>query len=574
VGSLRLRLGSPSSDLPARAGQRRSASRGLRRPLARRLALVLPLALSLTVASPAVGQGDARPLPLRAYFAGSETEDYLRLLQVTGRTPFYPWSLRAFSPHETVRVAPRDVAHPWGERLHRTTYVAGPVEYSYVDAGLRVLYNSGFPFGTNLGGVWAGRGLTGTLEAGVWARYGPLTLVVAPTLLWSQNAAFDLVPHVLSDSLPLADPRRPTQIDLPQRFGETSFARLDPGQTTLRADWAGLAAGVSTANQAWGPAVEYPILLGNHAPGFLHGFAGTSSPWNLGIGSLHGRLLWGRLEQSDYSPVPADSLYRFTSGAVAVFSPRWLPGVEVGAARFFHQPWPGRGLNRAHILKPFEALLKDRLYDGDLIEPEESVVANQLASVFARLVLPGSGFEIYGEYGSEDHRHNLRDLVLQPDHSTVFTLGMRRVWERDGTHFLVTRGELVNADRSHLHRNRRQEPFYVHAGTRQGHTQRGMVLGSPAVYGGGGATLAADLFHPGGRWTVTWERMVRRERGDFLQTGVPNHPDMLHALGAEGLLLRGSTEISAGLRGAYNFNRDFRGDAFNLSASLGLRAAF
>ena len=54
---------------------------------------------------------------------------------------------------------------------------------------------------------------------------------------------------------------------------------------------------------------------------------------------------------------------------------------------------------------------------------------NQLASLFARWVLPGAGFEIYGEFGREDHSANLRDFLSEPDHGgSSRMLGLRKMW--------------------------------------------------------------------------------------------------------------------------------------------------
>src|SRR5581483_7717213 len=105
----------------------------------------------------------------------------------------------------------------------------------------------------------------------------------------------------------------------------------------------GMMAELSTADQWWGPAIENPLILSNNAPGFLHLSIGTSTPVNIGIGRVHGRVVWGRLEQSAYSPDQGPDSLRFMSGLVAEFMPRGVPGLELGAARFFNSPWPVGG---------------------------------------------------------------------------------------------------------------------------------------------------------------------------------------------------------------------------------------
>jgi hypothetical protein len=546
----------------------------VRRPGARprvRLAL-LGLALGAMALSPrAAAQGQEAKVNGEV-FAGEELEEYLRLLQAAGKSAAYPWSVRGLSSAEVHRLAPRDTVHPWSGRYDFRQDTSRAVELQLHAPRTRAIFNSAFPYGGNDGAVWAGRGLTTAVQAGLTARWRQLSLTLAPVLFRAENRSFPLVPHFLSDSAALLDWRRPGQIDLPQRYGEGAYGRIDPGQSTLRADLGPFTAGLSTANQSWGPASEYPLILGNNAAGFLHAFAGTSRPMNLRIGRGHGRFVWGRLETSEYFTLPSDSSDRFMSGLIAVFSPAGIPGLEIGGSRFFHLPWPSQGIRPRHLLKPVETFVKVDLFGADSLEIPESVVANQLASLFARWSFPGSGLELYGELASDDHRHNLRDALVEPDHSTIYTLGFRKVWLRDaGTDLWAFRGEVLNAEPSHLHRGRRQDPFYVHAGTRQGHTHLGQILGSREAYGGSGSTLAVDRYTRDGRWTVTWKRTLRQEEGTFLRTGLAEEPDVMQSLRGELLLFRGRWELAGGVETVYNFNRNFESDVLNLHGSLGAR---
>lgn len=545
----------------------------------RRAALALPLLLlALPAAAQTAGSAEVGG-PVRTLgevLPGGELEGYLRMLQVAGKSRAYPWSVRGFSPGDVERLAPRDSLHPWAGRYTFERGEPGEPQLHVHPVRTRAVFNSAFPYGGNDGAVWAGKGLTTAVEAGVTARWRGLSLTLAPVAFHAQNAEFALEGEGTAGLAPFVDARYPNQIDLPQRFGEGAYSRIDPGQSTLRADVGPAAVGISTANQVWGPAFDYPIMQGTNAPGFVHAFLGTSRPLDLWIGKVHGRAFWGRLEESPFAPTAADSAVRFGTGLVVAFSPRGVPGLEFGFSRFFHMPWPEGGPGGEEIFKPLETFFKVNLYnvivDGDTIESAESVVANQLAALFGRWTFPESGLELYGELASEDHRHNLRDWLLEPDHATTYSLGFRKVWMRDERRFWSIRGEILNGQASHLARTRRQDPFYIHAHTRQGHTSRGQLLGSPEAYGGGASNLALDFYHPGGRVTGFWKRAVRQEQGRFLSTGVVETPDVMQSLGAEALLFRGRWELVGGLEGVYDFNRNFDSDVANLSASFGVRA--
>ncbi|MDQ3606064.1 MAG: hypothetical protein M3418_07760 [Gemmatimonadota bacterium] len=505
---------------------------------------------------------------------GGELEQYLRLLQINGQGEPYPWSIRSFSPGEVDRLLPSEGTHPWAQRYPLARDTSGGLKLDWVGPSAQLIFNSTFPDGYNDGAIWAGRGVTTAFQAGFSARYGPVSLTLAPIVFYAANRAFPLADNGHEGPAAFADGRLPGAIDLPQRFGEQAYARIDPGGSTVRIDAGPIAVGVSTASQHWGPASEHPILLGGNAPGFLHGFLGTSTPLNAWLGTVHGRLVWGTLEQSEFSLVEGRETRRFMSGAVGVFVPRGLPGLELGAARFFHTPWPQGGITADRFLKPLEGLYKKSLRDTDEGFDAKSDLDNQLASVFWRWVFPQNGFEVYGEYGREDHSWDLRDFILEPDHSGAYMLGFRKLWRGSPSRFAALRGEVLNARISHIARVRHQAPFYVHAaGARQGHTHRGQILGSAAGYGGAGAVLGADLYHPGGRWTVEWSRILRQDGAtpgadDVLDS---SGLDVVQSLGVEAVIFRGGWDIVSGIRGSYNFNRDFGSDATNLNVRLGVR---
>lgn len=521
----------------------------------------------------------------------SEAERYLRVLQVAGAVPLYPWSVRAFSPAEVdaLLVAPAAAAdseppvdsaalvdsasfvdsapavvlgpgaHPWADRA------VAPSRLVVLRPRMEAGYNSALPAGGNDGAVWAGRGLTVSASAGFRLRAGPLSVRVEPLVYWTENRAFALVPNGEPDSLRFLNPRTPRALDYPQRFGDGAFARVDPGQSTIRLDLRGVAAGVSTANQQWGPAIDQPLLLGASGPGFPHAFVGTARPLKVGIGRVHGRIVWGSLSQSEWSPGPSGhGSRRFGSGIAAVFLPWGLDGLEVGVARFHHERWPAGGLTLANLQRPLEAF-----YRNSLRIPDEAMV-NQVASGFFRWVLPRAGLEFYGELAREDHSFDLLDLIHEPDRSAGYVLGGRTVWG-SGARLTSLRAEWLNSQRSHLHRAANQvNGLYGNRSVPQGHTYQGQLLGSPAAYGGGGSVVALDRYMPGGRWSVDWTRT--RLRSPTTVDGVSYGVQVVHSLGAEAVAFRGRVDWFARLRGGLELNRQPGEDVFNLSAALGVRA--
>lgn len=535
------------------------------RPI-RRLALCLGILLG---AAPLAAQPDLR---LEMDVAG-EGERYLRLLQVAGEAPLYPWSIRGLSPAEVDRLVPDSAGHPWAARLAPRADSAHVPALRLVRPGMRLVFNSAFPEGANDGPVWAARGLTVSGSAGAQLRAGPLTIRLEPMAFWTENRAFDLMPNGRPDSLRFRSGHSPSNIDLPQRHGEGAYARIDPGNSTVRLDGRGFALGASTATQQWGPAIDQPLVLGANGPGFPHVFAGTSNPWNVGIGRVHGRLVYGSLAESEQSPMRGEGTRRYMSGLVGVFMPRGLDGLELGVLRFFHDPWPTGGLTARNLARPLEGFFKIGL-DRDTPEGEVGV-ENQLASAFVRWVLPRSGVEVYGEYTREDYSWDLMDGLLEPDRASGYMVGGRKAWQREDRLYSL-RAEWVDTQRGHLNQSRSTGVFYRHGILVQGHTVRGQLLGSPAGYGGGGSVVAFDAYTPRGRWSADWTRTRVASPTLIVAPGVPDPEgvDVVHSLGGEVLWLRGGVDLLARVRGSWELNRHFADDAFNLNAALGVRLGF
>src|SRR3954471_13721159 len=50
------------------------------------------------------------------FVSGSQFEDYLRVLQISGLEPLRPWSIRGFSPRTIAELAVADSVGPWALR--------------------------------------------------------------------------------------------------------------------------------------------------------------------------------------------------------------------------------------------------------------------------------------------------------------------------------------------------------------------------------------------------------------------------------------------------------------------------
>ncbi|MBA3657270.1 MAG: hypothetical protein H0W69_07950 [Gemmatimonadaceae bacterium] len=513
-----------------------------------------------------------------------ELEQYERFAQTLLSAPAAAWTIRGFTDEQRSRLAALPAVHPWSARLQPRSPNA-PV-FALLPLRAELVFNSTFPYGENDGAVWAGKGLTTVLQAGFMSHWHNVSLRVAPIFSRAENSDFPLMSNGLSGKSVFADGEYPAFIDRPQRFGEGAYQIIDPGQSSLTVEGRGLAGGISTANQQWGPADRYQFVLGDNAAGFPHIFIGSSRPLDAGVAHFDARFIWGALSQSAFSPVGGSQYFvdgenpgrrRFASGMVATVLPKGIPGMELGIARFFHSAWPEEGLRAGDFTALFQKVFKKNL-------PKEAPLAgsdntqgvrdNQLFSVFTRWAPPGSGFEAYGEFGRDDHSFDFRDFIQEPDHGgSSRLLGVRKMWLNG----FAIRAEGINYEAPQLTRLRPEGAVYLHSVLRQGHTQKGQPLGANAGVGSGAAAfVAADKYTSAGRTTFAWSRTVAHSTGLFYRGGpeLKNAPDVYHTLSGETLRFRGPMDLSAKVNLTLDFNRYFQSDVFNLNLSIGTAYRF
>ena len=515
-------------------------------------------------------------------FAGSIFESYLRYLQTLGKSDFYPISIRGFSAAEIDAMAARDSTHPWASHYSFQRESPGGFRIDAIRPTVSFTFNSSYPFGGNDGVVWTGRGLTSAFQIGVAARWGPFSATLAPVAFRAENQSFELYDNGQVGRLHFNDGQFPLSIDKPQRFGNAPYSRVDLGESTLRVDLLGIAAGVSTASQWWGPTNDFPYVLGNNSGGFPHVFLGTSKPANAAIVKLHGRVVYGMLDQSAYSPVSGSDYFtsyvqpgkrRFVAGLVGVAQVRGAPGLEIGGARFFHAANPQSGVSQHNLGLPFQNIFKRRLRnEGDTVAGDDtSLRENQLASLFFRWAPPGSGFDVYGEYGREDFSADLRDLLLEPDHSATTSLGFRKAW-MSGNRLNAVRAEGFSYEAPTGSRTRDEGLIYIHGTLLQGHTNRGQLLGANTGAGSGSAqTIAYDRFTDRGRMTAFFSRVTQREQAVVITgatTPLKHAVDVMNSIGGEMSRFIGPFDISGRVVLTSNINRDFQNDRSNATVGL------
>ena len=261
------------------------------RPFPRCIGLLAAVA-ALAPQSRAIAQSSSSDRNAGGTFAqgvitvSGDSVDRLRLAQLEGRAPVEGLMLRSTSS----LMDPR--------RSGGT-----PRTFTIVFPDFTLVSNSTLPFGQNDGALWAGKGANLRALAGFTISAGPLRAVVIPELAYSSNNRLNINPAdprfvkaVPAGRSVYSNPSNvfPYSIDMPWRFGGEGFTKIYPGQSSVSVTAGPIEAGAATENEWWGPAIVNPIVMGDNAPGFPHGFIRTSHPVNTIVGRLDARWIIGR----------------------------------------------------------------------------------------------------------------------------------------------------------------------------------------------------------------------------------------------------------------------------------------
>jgi hypothetical protein len=499
---------------------------------------------------------------------GSAFEDRLRVDQILGRAATAGWLMRS-----TSTLTP-PLAGDSGVRWA----IATPL----VDA----VWNSELPFSLNDGALWAGRGLSTRITVGVRAQFRNVSLTIAPEIVTAENGDFWVLPGAEPSRSPYASPWRTTaqSADLPLRFGNQSFMMLSPGQSTLAVRLRRIVVGASTEDEWWGPGIRNALLLSNNAQGFPHLFLRTATPLRTRVGDVEAKWLVGGLTESLYFDRDSSNDVRSLSALAVTLQPAAARGLTLGLARGVY-----RGAGSIGTILPagfFDVLT----YWGRADEPlkERERPREQLLSLFSRWVFPASGAEVYGEWARVILPKSLRELLVAPQRTQGYTLGLQ--WARTVRSAARVRAQIeaTMLEQTPRERGGVVPSFYVSGLIPQGYTQRGQVIGASIGPGSSSQWLAVDYDARRWRLGLVAGRIRWEDEAYYRQpTGLSFHSHDVSVFG--GVRLGGTllgndigAEVLTGTRYNYLFQNptgpdianptfDVRNVTLKLSMSPGIR---
>jgi hypothetical protein len=448
-------------------------------------------------------------------------EDALRRLQISGTLPsdisytVRPVSAYAFGGADSLYNPLKWAGDEKGPA--RVSYAKGKGELVVLPATIRQQFNSHHPYGWNDGSMIQAKGYQTQISAGIYTKLGPLSIQLRPEFVYAQNGEFEQFPGWQNDTLWRDYYSILNRIDNPEKFGNGSYTKFFPGQSSVRFNYKKLSLGVSTENLWWGPGIRNSLLMSNTAPGFPHITFNTTAPVKTGIGSFEWQIVSGMTKGSNilppdtgrtfdgvrlYDPKPEDSK-RYINGMVITWQPKWTKGLYLGFSRMFY-------LYNSDVEKSFDGYLPifGTFFKG-ATNGEDEKLRDQMLSLFVRLVLPKEKAEFYAEFGRNDHSQNFTDAVLEPEHARAYIVGGRKIITTPKNRDIEVMFELTQLENSPTAWLRAQEGWYTHYQVRHGYTNRGQVIGAGIGPGSNSQTIGISWLKGIEKTGFTVERVVR-----------------------------------------------------------------
>ncbi len=338
--------------------------------------------------------------------------------------------------------------------------------------------NSHHPYGWNDGMMIPAKGYQHLLTGGFFASVGPLSIQVKPEYIHAAN------PEYLEGNDIVASDRYTTYIsgigygaDLPVYHEKSNFGLFGLGQSSVRINVGPISLGISNENLWWGPGRRNSLLMSNSSRGFNHITLNTTKPVITRIGSFEGQIISAHLDNSNSElNATKNQDWRYLSGMVLNYQPKWVPGLFIGLTRVF-QMYHADVKSLSDYFPLFQPFEKKRTN-------EDAKNRDQLTSFFARFLLREANAEVYAEFSRNDHSFNLRDFIQEPQHSRAYLVGFQKVVPLPTSdHKFLIAAEITQLSQPINRVLRSAGTWYVH-NINHGYTNFGEVLGAGSGPGG------------------------------------------------------------------------------------------
>ena len=344
-------------------------------------------------------------------------------------------------------------------------------------------YNTTAPYGQNDGALWQGKGYNTSFSTGLKIESFGFELTVKPQVSFSQNLAYNFLPGVFGNENSYF---WGYGIDLVQRFGNKSFTNFDLGDTEIRYTFYTFTLGFGFQSPWLGPSYINPMLGSNNAPTYPKfdiGFRKTKlfiPGLNWYLGDFESRIWIGQLTESNFfdnnNVIDKNLIFGFNFS----YTPSFWHNFTIGVTKICTTKW---GNSFFKYLNPF--------YSSNDVH---GIGEDQKASVYAVVLFPSVGFELYGEIGTDDY---IWDNLSSLKHTMIYTVGAKKTFNISNKCKALVLFEWNDFEMSQdFQLQWNYMGYYGHHQVKEGYTQKGQILAGAYSYFGDSQLLKIELLFP------------------------------------------------------------------------------
>ena len=375
------------------------------------------------------------------------------------------------------------------------------IEKKYVDIQLLPInflqkYNSHHPYGWNDGPLSFSKGYQFVGSGGFYMRIANIHLTLMPEFFKTASE-----PYATS---PIWGQRT------------SALSKLTMGQSSLRMDLGPLSIGVSTQNLWLGPGIYSSLLMSNNAPGFNHYSVQTNRPIITPIGSFQLNVIGSTLtssskqifENRNLKLFPPDPFTRYLNIISLSYNPILFKNFYLGVIRAFQQPTQTKPTNN---LTDYYLIALKPLYRN--IYQDNGSPIDQLISGSAKYLFPKEHAEVYFEYGWNDGKSNLRDLMLDMSHSAASIYGLKKIQYLNEKTYLNFEAEAIQMSQRPSYLQRSAGNWYEHGQIHDGYTFENQIIGAGSGIGNNLQTFAISMNKGWNKYGIKFQHIAHNPIG-------------------------------------------------------------
>ena len=357
-------------------------------------------------------------------------------------------------------------------------------------------YNSHHPYGWNDGPLSFSKGYQYLVSGGVYMHWRNIHLTLRPEYF-----------HTASD-----------QYDTSKIYGQVnpSLNKLILGQSKLRIDIGAISIGAGTNNMWRGPGIISNLLMTNNAQGFNHFEITSKRPLPFLIGNIEFSIFGGTLVQNPFQGFENTHLKRtrldpytkYLNFISITFNPILFKNLYIGGNRVFIQPTlQGNSRNfKVDYMPVLQPFFRNVYQDNAL--PIDQIISGFVKYLFVR-----EKAELYFEYGWNDGKSNLRDLLLDISHSSASVLGLRKLVPLKRNYFLSLQFEATRMAQTPSYLQRQAGNWYLHQFT--GYSNQNQILGAGSGIGNNIQTIVFSIDRNYNKLGIKFQNILQNPSGEI-----------------------------------------------------------